>query len=67
MVTLPRAAQVLLDTLLLSKCDFLIKTASSVSEFAIYYNPALANRSYDFSLKGQPLPTFHWLHPAANS
>ena len=51
----------LLDTLLLSKCDYLIKTASSVSEFAIYFNPALSNRSYDFSLKGQPLPPWYWL------
>eukprot|EP00966_Prymnesium_polylepis_P196905 4562889-Prymnesium_polylepis.1 len=56
-----KGLEVLLDTLLLSRCDYLIKTASSVSEFAIYFNPALANRSYDFSLKGQQLPSWHWL------
>ena len=34
-------AQVLLDMLLLSRCDFLLHAASGVAEFAIYFNPAL--------------------------
>mmetsp|Transcript_27876 Transcript_27876/g.63983 ORF Transcript_27876/g.63983 Transcript_27876/m.63983 type:complete len:459 (-) Transcript_27876:1468-2844(-) len=54
-----KGLQVLLDTLLLSKCDFLLKPSSAVSEFAIYFNPRLANNSYDFNLHGQPLP--RWL------
>ena len=53
--------QVLLDTLLLSKSDFLLKPSSAVSEFAIYYNPRLANASYDFNLDGQPMPA--WFSP----
>ena len=53
-----RGRQVLLDTLLLSKCDFLLKPSSAVSEFAIYFNPALANNSYDFSIPDQPRPTW---------
>ena len=53
-----KGLEVLLDTLLLAKCDFLLKSASSVSEFAIYFNPRLANRSYDFNLQGQPRPQF---------
>ena len=48
----------LVDTLLLSRVDYLIKSNSAVSEFAIYYNPKLVNRSYDFSLPGQALPSW---------
>ena len=47
-----RGLEVLLDTLLLSRCDYLLKSASAVSEFAIYFNPALINRSHDFSGPG---------------
>lgn len=51
------AHDVLVDTLLLSKCDFLLRTiSSSVSEFAIYFNPVLHEQSYDLTLKGQPRP-----------
>ena len=46
----------LVDTLLLSRADYLLKSNSAVGEFAIYYNPQLVNRSYDFSLPGQALP-----------
>ena len=52
------ASDVLLDTLLLSKCDFLLKSISSVSEFAIYWNPKLHDHSFDVQLKGQPLPSW---------
>ena len=45
---------VLLDTLLLSRCDFLIKGISMVSEFAIYMNMRLNASSYDTVLRGQP-------------
>lgn len=50
------ARDVILETLLLAKASYLIKTASAVSEMAIYLNPALLNHSYDFSLDGQPMP-----------
>lgn len=52
---------VLLDTLLLSKVDFLLKSKSSVSEFAIYWsesNGHLQGDSYDVQLKGQPKPSW---------
>ena len=52
--------EVLLDTLLLAKCDFLLKSSSAVSEFALYYNPRLHNQSYDFSIPDQPPPP--WFH-----
>ena len=51
-----RGLEVLLDTLLLARCDFLLKPASSVSEFALYFNPRLVNHSFDFELEGQPEP-----------
>ena len=38
-------AQVLLDALLLSRCDWLLHAASGVAEFAIYWNLPLHNRS----------------------
>ena len=50
----------LVDTLLLSRCDFLLKPKSAVSEFAIYYSPRLINASYDFELRGQPEPKAAW-------
>jgi hypothetical protein len=45
-------AEVIRDTLLLAKCDFLIKSASHVSEFAIYYNPILIERTIDLGIGG---------------
>ena len=44
-----RGAQALVDSLLLSRCDYLIKSASAVSEFALYWRPELANRTFDFT------------------
>ena len=58
-----KGLEVLLDTLLLSKCDFLLKSASAVSEFALYFNPRLHNESYDFEIPDQPLPP--WFHAAS--
>ena len=38
-----------MDALCLSKCDFLLRSASAVSEFAIFFNPTL----HDYSLNLQ--------------
>ncbi|KAL1529177.1 hypothetical protein AB1Y20_000136 [Prymnesium parvum] len=54
-----KGVEVLLDTLLLSKCDFVLKSASAVSEFALYFNPMLHNDSYDFNIPDNPPP--RWL------
>ena len=51
-----RGLEVLLDTLLLSRCDFLLKSASAVGEFAIAYNPQLINHSFDFNIADSPMP-----------
>ena len=47
---------VLLDTLLLSRSSFLLKSLSAVSEFAIYFSEHLRhpNASYDLNLAGDP-------------
>ena len=55
----------LVDTLLLSRCSFLVKAKSAVSEFAIYYSPRLINASFDFELRGQPEPPDTWWRPLA--
>jgi hypothetical protein len=54
-----RGLEVIVDTLLLSRCDFLLKGASAVSEFALYFAPHLVNRSFDFSIRDNPRP--HWM------
>jgi hypothetical protein len=41
---------VLMDTLLLSRSDFLLKAYSTVSEAAIWFNIALHNASFDFDI-----------------
>ena len=41
----------LLDTLLLARCDFLLKSISAVSEFAIYFSPALNEHSWDAQVR----------------
>lgn len=56
----PPSSQVLLDTLLLSRCDYLLKSSSAVSEFALYFAPRLIARTHDFSFEaGSP-----WGSPA---
>ena len=50
--------QVLDDALLLAACDYLLKAASAVSEFAIYYNPSLIANSFDFSIADAAPPPF---------
>ena len=36
-----KGEDVLIDCLLLSKCDFLLKCTSAVGEYALYFNPQL--------------------------
>ena len=47
---------VLVDTLVLSKADFLIGSQSAITEFALYLKPLLLNRSFTFGIHGHPLP-----------
>jgi len=54
-----RGSTSVIDALLLSKCDFLIKSSSAVSEYAIYWNPSLVHRTYDFDLPDQPTPDWN--------
>lgn len=49
-----RSFEAMVDTLLLARTDFLLKTASAVPEFALYYRPELP--SYDLQIKDIPLP-----------
>lgn len=42
-----KGEDVLLDCLCLSKCNFIIKSSSAVSEFAIYFNTNLHNNCFD--------------------
>ena len=49
--------QVLVDSILLSYCAFLLKPCSAVSEFAIYLNPTLRTNSFDFCLEDGPIPS----------
>lgn len=59
---------VMLDTLLLSRVDFLIHTTSAVAEFATILNPRLQgpNSSYNLNLakRGQPMPVWGTAHQA---
>jgi hypothetical protein len=43
---------VLVDALLLSRCNFLLKSSSAVGEFAIYFNLSLHSRSLDLQYVG---------------
>ena len=53
-----RGMQVMLDSLLLSKCSYILKSNSAVSEFAIYFNPKLIENSYDFGLPDRKSPSW---------
>ena len=55
----------LIETLLLSYCDFLVKSSSAVSEFAIYLNPKLMANSYDYGIADQRYSTAlpKWVPP----
>ena len=54
------AEDVLIDTLLLARCSFLLRGNSGVAQAATYFNPVLAVASVDFSqdLVEQDLPTW---------
>ena len=47
-----KGEEVLIDCLLLSRCDFLIKCTSAVGEFALYFNPEL--ECVDLNAGGEP-------------
>uniref|UniRef100_A0A7S4C062 GT23 domain-containing protein n=1 Tax=Chrysotila carterae TaxID=13221 RepID=A0A7S4C062_CHRCT len=51
-----KAVDVIVDVLLLSRADFLLKSTTNVAEMAIYFSPngALVNHSYDFEIKDHP-------------
>lgn len=57
-----KGLEVLLDALLLSKCDFLLKTTSAVAEFAIWLNFGLHDRHIDLQwedrFRSQRLPAW---------
>ena len=53
---LRRGTEVVLDTLLLSRCDYLMKAGSAVAEFAIYFAPRLIDASFDFNIADQQRP-----------
>jgi hypothetical protein len=52
------AFDVLIDTLLLARCDYLLKTTSWVGEAAVIMNPSLLGRVYDFGVADHPLPSW---------
>ena len=47
-----KGEDVLIDSLLLSRCDYLLKCTSAVGEFAMYFNPEL--ECYDLNEQGTP-------------
>lgn len=55
----------LLDALLLAHTDFLLKATSSLSEFVLWYNPALISRHLDLQLESDAIrsPTYQRLLP----
>ncbi|KAL1525576.1 hypothetical protein AB1Y20_020430 [Prymnesium parvum] len=59
-----KGAGVLVDALLLSQCDFLLKATSAVAEFALWANPSLHHRHLDLQItdrfRSQSLPS--WTH-----
>ena len=50
-----KGEDVLMDILLLAKCDFLVKSASAVGEYALWFNPDLD--CVDFALESEYDPT----------
>ena len=49
-----KGEDVLVDALLLARCDFLLRAQSAVAEFAIYFNPKLIENSRDLQLRLPP-------------
>lgn len=57
--------EVVMDTLLLARCDYVLRPASAVSEWAVYMNPVLFNNSFTFGLDNQPSPA--WMGDVGNA
>ena len=55
----------LIDALILAHTDYLLKGTSSLSEFAMWYNPALIERHLDLQIEGEGAesPTYKALFP----
>lgn len=64
-----KGEEVLLDALLLSRCDFLLHAASGVAEVAMYWNPSLHQHSVhlQYRRKRQRPPWFTPLHRGVQS
>ena len=61
-----KGEEVLLDSLLLSRCDFLLHAASGVAEFAIYWGPHLHAASVHLQyVRERQVPA--WMHPSSGS
>ena len=60
-------ADVLIDTLLLARSSFLLKSISSVSDFSMLFNPDLIEHHFDFQTRGQPPPTWRFACRQARS
>jgi len=52
-----KGEDVLIDILLLSRCDFLIKSTAAVGEYALWFNPSL--ECIDFAPESTLKPTYH--------
>ena len=61
---LQRGLEIVVDTLMLSRCDFIIKPRSAVSEWAIFLNANLINNSYTIidGATGSGGPLQEWMH-----
>ena len=51
-----KGEDVLIDCLLLAKCDALLKCTSAVGEFAAYFNPRLVVTDMNVKLRAEPPP-----------
>jgi hypothetical protein len=52
-----KGEDVLVDALLLARCTLLLKAASAVGEFAVYFSwPRLRNRTIDLQYRGRGAP-----------
>jgi len=52
-----KGEDVLIDILLLSRCDFLIKSTAAVGEYGLWFNPSL--ECIDFAPENTLKPTYH--------
>lgn len=63
-----KGADALVDALLLSTCDYLVKTTSALAEFALWYNLSLHERTFDlqFEDEGRSQTAPAWATEAAS-